>query len=75
MHTLPMTKTEISSQIRTNRVAATIERDGNRLGHVVCKGRTFVASRKTGSEQDMRRVATGFRTVQAAAAWVAKAGE
>jgi hypothetical protein len=70
-----MTTTKTSTQIRTNRVAATIERDGNRLGHVVCKGRTFTASRKVGSEQDMRRMATGFRTVEAAAAWVAKAGE
>lgn len=67
-----MTTTEISNQIRPNHVAAIVTRDGNRLGHVVSKGRTFRASRKVGSEQDMRRMATGFRTVEAAAAWVAK---
>lgn len=69
-----MTTTQISANIRPGRVAAIVERDGVRLGHVDCKGRTFAASRKVGQAGvDIRRYATGFRSAEAAAAWIAKA--
>ncbi len=69
-----MTKTEITSSPRPGRVAATITRNETRVGHVVCTGRTFTAHRKVGQTGvDIRRTARGFRTIEAAAAWVAKA--
>ena len=68
-----MTKTQISQNIRRNHVAAIVERDGERIGHVVCKGRaSFAASRKVGTANDIRRYAANFRSVEAAAAWVAR---
>ena len=66
-----MTTTKISQSIHANRIAAIVERDGQRLGHVVCKGRTFAASRKVGTATDVRRYAANFRTVEAAAKWIA----
>ena len=66
-----MTTTQISQNIHPGRVAAIVTRDGERLGHVVCKGRTFAASRKAGTANDIRRYAANFRTVEAAAKWIA----
>lgn len=67
-----MTKTQISRNIRPSHIAAIVVRDGQRLGHVVCKGRTFAASRKVGTATDIRRYAANFRTVEAAAKWIAE---
>lgn len=61
----------ISQSIRRNHVAAIIERDGERLGHVIARGLKFDAHRKTASATDLRRMATGFKTIEAAAAFVA----
>lgn len=67
-----MTTTQISQNIRPNHVAAVVERDGETIGRVVCKGpRSFAASRKVGTATDIRRYATNFHTVEAAAKWVA----
>ena len=65
-----MTTTQISPNARPNTVAAITERDGHRIGHVVNRGRTFTASRKTGSSSDLRRYATGFKTLAAAVKFV-----
>lgn len=67
-----MTRTEISSSPRPGRVVATVAQDGTRLGHVNHKGTHFEAIRKTGTADDIRRVARGFRSIEAAAAWIAK---
>jgi prophage tail gpP-like protein len=67
-----MTTTTKTTTPRRNHVAAIVEHDGNRLGHVIMRGRTFTASRKTGTDTDMRMMATGFHTIDAAAAWIAK---
>ena len=66
-----MDTTTFAQKLRPNHVAAIVERDGQRVGHVVMRGAKFVGSRKSGTATDMRRMATGFRTAQAAAAWVA----
>jgi hypothetical protein len=63
----------VSQHIRRNHVAAIIERDGVRLGHVISRGTKFVAVRKNSGADDIRSHATGFQTVEAAAAFVAKA--
>lgn len=65
-----MTETQTSQTIRPNHVAAITTHNGQRLGHVVCKGRTFRAIRKHGSTGDIRRMASGFRSLAAAVAWV-----
>lgn len=65
------TNTAFAQSFRPNHVAAIITRDGERVGHVVMRGAKFNAHRKTGTATDMRRMATGFKTAQAAAAWVA----
>jgi hypothetical protein len=70
--TYRMTTTTKTDAPRPGRVAATIDHDGRRLGHVICKGVTFTAVRKTGTDADMRKVGNGFRSIDAAAAWVAK---
>lgn len=43
---------------------------GERFGHVVCRGTTFTASRKSGTPADIRMFAQGFRSLDAAVAWV-----
>lgn len=68
----PKVTTRYSENRIAGRVVAIVELDGKRLGHVVCKGRTFTASRKTGTSDDMRRIGNGFRSAEAAADWVAK---
>lgn len=47
--------------------------DSTVLGRIRQMGRTYRASRIAGAEDDMRRVSQGFRSVDAAAAWIAKA--
>ena len=55
---------------RRNHVAATIENNGHRVGHVVARGLRFQAIRKNGVQgSDIRKVAT-FRSLTAAIAWV-----
>jgi hypothetical protein len=61
----------VSQSITRNHVAAIVDRDGQRLGHVVARGLKFAAFRKTASTTDLRRMATGFKTIEAAAAFVA----
>ena len=67
-----MTTTTYSTSPRRNHIAAIVERDGERIGHVTMRGTKFVASRKQGTADDMRRYATGFRTAEAAAKWIAR---
>jgi hypothetical protein len=64
--------TTYSASPRRNHVVAVVDRDGQRLGHVVMRGTKFAASRKNGTATDMRRLATGFRTAEAAAKWIAR---
>ena len=61
---------ERTQNLQPNHVAAVITRDGTRLGHVTFKGKTFTATRKSGSRTDVRRYSTGFRTMDAAIKWV-----
>lgn len=54
---------------RNNRVAAIVELDGQRFGQVVLRGGWFVASRKSGTEKDIRRMSQ-FRSLDRAVAWI-----
>jgi hypothetical protein len=65
-----MNTTKVSPSAIRNHVAATIERDGVRVGHVVRRGVTFAASRKTGSVNDVRIFAANFRSLTSAVKWV-----
>ena len=65
-----MNTTKVSPNASRNHVAATIERDGVRVGHVLKRGATFAASRKTGSTNDIRIFAANFRSLTAAVKWV-----
>lgn len=67
------TQTHISQTIRRNHVAATVEVDGVRFGHVISRGVSFTAARKHGSATDIRRHATNFKTVEAATRWIESA--
>lgn len=70
-----MPTTQISQNIRPNHVAAIVTKDGQRLGHVIARGKfsglMFEAHRKNGvAGVDIRRVAPNFRSVEAAARWI-----
>ena len=65
-----MNTTKVSPNATRNHVAATIERDGNRLGHVVVRGAKFTASRKASSTNDIRLYAANFRSLAAAIKWI-----
>ena len=55
---------------RRNHVAATVENNGHRVGHVVARGARFQAIRKNGVQGvDIRKVAT-FRSLAAAVKWI-----
>jgi hypothetical protein len=61
---------QISSDIRRDHVAATVDQDGVRIGHVIPRGTRFLASRKNGSPADIRRMAI-FLSVEKAVDWIA----
>jgi hypothetical protein len=46
---------------------------GNRIGSVMPLRSSYRASRISGTEDDVRRVSQGFRTTEAAEAWIRKA--
>jgi hypothetical protein len=65
-----MTTTQTSRNIRRNHVAATVDHDGQRLGHVVVRGTRFAATRKHGQAGvDIRKMAT-FKSLAAAVKWI-----
>jgi hypothetical protein len=61
---------QITDTVRPNHVAATVDQDGVRLGHVIPRGTRFLASRKNGSPCDIRRMAI-FYSVEKAVDWIA----
>jgi hypothetical protein len=68
-----MTPTTSSSLRQTHpRITEVVTDDGTRLGRILQLDRTFRASRRAGTADDMRRVAQGFRSIEAAARWIAR---
>ena len=52
------------------RITAVLGADGTRLGKVLKLSSTYRACRRSGTEQDMRRVADGFRSIESAVRWI-----
>lgn len=65
-----MTTTEISTSPLRNRCVATVTVDGERFGSVVMRGTKFTATRRQGTDTDIRRYAENFRTIEAAVRWI-----
>ena len=66
-----MSTTQISTQPQRNRCVATVTDDnGERFGTVVMRGTKFTATRRHGTDTDIRRYAEGFHTIEAAARWI-----
>lgn len=68
-----MTTTQISEAPRPDHIVAVTTRNSEKIGYVVLRGNgTYKASRKHGDAKDMRRLSTGFRSLDNAIAWVEK---
>lgn len=68
-----MTTVQISDNPRRNHVVAIVNHNGHHFGQVIMRGRLYNATRLTGTDEDMRRVAYRFATTDAAVAWITAA--
>lgn len=67
------TTTELNPNPRHSVAAKVRTEDGTSIGYVVRKASTFEARRRNGQTGiDIRRVGPGFRSIEAAAAWIEK---
>lgn len=69
------TTVQISETPRRNHVVAIVNHNGQHFGQVVMRGRLYNATRRTGTDDDMRRVAFRFATIDRAVAWINAAAQ